>query len=90
MSYCCTQCGAVNVQWKTKSNYGCMMSAIDLMFFVLAFFTCGVTLLGCLMIHCCVKKTKVCPKCECENCLVPTDSVKGRALIREFQGDSQQ
>lgn len=86
MKYCCTQCGAINVRAKTKSNYGFIMSVFDFIFFIAAFFTWGVAFLGCLIIHCCVKKTKVCRKCGCENCLIPAKSPRGKQMIASQNG----
>ena len=74
MRYYCTQCGARNLRKKTKSNYGCAMSALYLLFFIGAFFTFGLTLIGCIVIACCVKKTTICRKCKNENCLIPMNS----------------
>ena len=82
MKYYCTQCESANIRKKTKTNYGCVMSVLDLLFFIGAFFTYGLTLIGCLIIHCCVKRTTVCRKCGCENCLVPMNSPKARAALK--------
>lgn len=79
--YYCTQCGAVDVRSKTKSNYGCIMSGLDLLFLVGAIFTFGASLIGCLLIHCCVRRVKVCRECGCENCLVPMNSPTARMAL---------
>lgn len=81
MRYYCTQCGAANVRAKVKTNYGCVMSAIDLIFFAGAFFTAGLSLIGCLIVHCCVKKTRICPKCKNENCLIPMKSPQAQKAL---------
>jgi len=74
MRYYCTKCGARNIRRKTKSNYGCALALLDLIFFIGAFFTFGLTLIGCIIIACCVKKTVICRVCKCENSLIPMNA----------------
>ena len=87
MKYYCTQCGAQNVRPKTKSNYGCVMSALDLLLFVGSIATLVVGLwplsvilfLGCIVIACSVRKTRICRHCKNENCLIPMNSPQAKA-----------
>lgn len=81
MKYYCTQCGATNLRKKTKTNYGCALATLDLVMLVSAFFTYGLTLIGCVIIACCVKRTVVCRKCGCENCLIPMNSPRAKAAL---------
>lgn len=89
MKYYCTQCGAQNVKPKTKTNYGCVLSALDLILFSLSVITLLFGLLplailfflGCIVITCCVRKTRICRYCQNENCLVPMDSPVARRAI---------
>ena len=74
MRYYCTKCGARNIRRKTKSNYGCALALLDLILFIGAFFTFGLTLIGCIIIACCVKKTTICRVCKCENSLIPMNA----------------
>lgn len=74
MRYYCTKCGARNLRKKVVSNYGFVMSVLDLALFVAAFFTFGLTLIGCVIIACTVKKRTICRKCKCDNCLIPMNS----------------
>ena len=74
MKYYCTKCGARNIRKKTKSNYGCALGMLDLIFLLALPFTFGVSLIGMLIIACCVKKTVVCRKCGCSDCLIPMNS----------------
>lgn len=74
MLYYCTKCGAKNVRQKMKSNYGCAMFAIDLLLLVAIPFTFGISLLGMIIIACCVKKTPICRHCDGVDCLIPMDS----------------
>lgn len=74
MRYYCTKCGARNIRRKTKSNYGCALALLDLICLVGAFFTFGITLIGCIIIACCVRKTVICRVCKCENSLIPMNA----------------
>jgi len=58
-----------------------LISVIELALIIAAFFTCGLSLLGILIVECCVKKTPVCRKCGCENSLVPMDSPVARKAM---------
>lgn len=89
MKYYCTQCGAQNVRPKTKTNYGCAMSALDLLLFAFSVITLLFGLwplsilffLGCIVITCCVRKTRICRYCQNENCLVPMNSPVARKAL---------
>ena len=82
MKYYCTKCGSTNLAKKVKSNYGCALIALDLLFLVMAIFTFGFSIIGCIIIACCVKKKTVCRVCGSEDCLIPMNSPKAIAATK--------